>query len=178
LAQTNTNTDKYSLTSGFLGLTAGGPGTPIPSGPDPKLNPLPLTDAERNTVIETAKGWLTTPYGHPAIKEEPRHSAWGPNSKRLVGADCNGSVWGIYREAGISYDKFVTHQTIQTDAHWRKTSDPKAGDVVRWNGHLAIYDGNGKTYSTHGRDSAKGFDVIKVEQVRRGQSYEFYQFLR
>lgn len=91
---------------------------------------------------------------------------------KKVGADCSGSVWAIYKEAGFSYGhyfntvKFVnlvasdpnfiaawlqkmagTETNFVKGQHFfKKVLVPQPGDIGWWEGHMAIYDVNaGKT---------------------------------
>ena len=85
----------------------------------------------------------------------------GGNPVKDKGADCSGSVWAIYKEAGLSYGTYQSTATFPTlvgiDANFvkgthffkkvdMKVDTPQVGDVGWWNGHMVIYDLNaGKT---------------------------------
>ena len=67
------------------------------------------------------------------------------------GADCSGSTWKIYQEAGFSYAPYLhtagfkdlvgTDQNFIKGKHFfKEVSSPQTGDVGWWKGHMAIYD--------------------------------------
>jgi RHS repeat-associated protein len=91
---------------------------------------LELISAEEGQqIIDVAKSWEKTPY------------LFGGKGKS--GADCSGSTWAIYKEAGLPY-KYLPSASFPNSPNFRPSPDnvPQVGDVGRWNGHLAIYDPN------------------------------------
>ena len=77
--------------------------------------------------------------------------------KTKQGADCSGTTWKIYEEAGFSYGSYQSTATFRTlvgadndkemkGKHFKQVSTPQVGDIGWWNGHMVIYDPNaGKT---------------------------------
>lgn len=72
-----------------------------------------------------------------------------------IGADCCGSIWAIYDEAGFGYpygnarkggkDSFV-EEAVNT-GYFKKVEEGtslQVGDVGLWNGHMVIYAGKDK----------------------------------
>ena len=109
-----------------------------------------ITVVEGLGIVGKAKLWKGTPYGTGKYA--------GGNAVKDKGADCSGSVWAIYKEAGLSYGVYQSSASfpssvVGTDANFvkgthffKKVDTPQVGDVGWWNGHMAIYDLNaGKT---------------------------------
>ena len=88
-----------------------------------------LTPEEGGRIVVVARRWNDTPY----LK----------GGKSKVGADCSGSVWGIYVEAGFPYQYSWT-AIFPTSPRFKPSPNniPQVGDVAWWNGHMAIYDPN------------------------------------
>lgn len=113
-----------------------------------------VTAAGGQKIADVAKNWwrADVPY------------VTGGKTKK--GADCSGSVWAIYNEAGLSYGAYTNTagftNIVGTDSnflkgkhYFKKVGAPQVGDVGVWSngksgndarGHMAIYDtGAGKT---------------------------------
>ena len=91
-----------------------------------------LTSEEWNRLLNEIKGWVRTPY-----------NKLGKKSKKGVGADCSGSVYGIYNNAGFPTDYYMA-KDFPLNPNFELVEDgvPQPGDVAVWKGHLAIYDPN------------------------------------
>jgi len=108
-----------------------------------------ITPTEGLWIVAKAKFWKGTPYGTGIYA--------GGNPTKDRGADCSGSTWKIYQEAGFSYGPYTntvefkklvgTDSTFVKDKHFfKRVTMPQAGDIGWWKGHMAIYDNNaGKT---------------------------------
>ena len=119
--------------------------------------------------ISATEGWKITLV---AKKWEKAQVPYVTGGKTLKGADCSGSVWAIYKEAGFSYGPYANtvmfvnkvatdpdfiaawlQKLVGTDKNFvqgkhffKKVTMPQAGDIGLWKGHMAIYDNNvGKT---------------------------------
>jgi cell wall-associated NlpC family hydrolase len=88
-----------------------------------------MTPEEGGRIVTVAKRWKDTPY----LKE----------GKSRAGADCSGSVWAIYAEAGFPY-QYCWTAIFPTSPRFKPSPQniPQVGDVAWWNGHMAIYDPN------------------------------------
>ena len=108
-----------------------------------------ITVAEGQSIVMKAKLWKGTPYGTGIYA--------GGNPVKASGADCSGSVWKIYQEAGFSYGSYTNTagfmnlagddtNFIQGKHFFKLVSLPQVGDVGWWHngkgGHMAIYDPN------------------------------------
>ncbi len=86
---------------------------------------------ELQTIIKITKTWQGTPY------------FYGGTTRK--GADCSGSVWGIYNEAKFPYPhKYRPSAAFPTNPYFRPAPNniPQPGDVGWWSGHMLIYDPN------------------------------------
>ena len=88
-----------------------------------------VTPEEGERIIAVAKRWKDTSY----LK----------GGKSRAGADCSGSVWGIYAEAGFHYEYCWT-AIFPTSPRFKPSPNnmPQVGDIAWWDGHMAIYDPN------------------------------------
>jgi len=97
-----------------------------------------------NKIIEIAKKWIGTPY------------ETGGETKK--GADCSGSVNGIYGEAGFYFERGSSYD-FPANSHFKEVpaNIPQPGDVGYWPGHLMIYDENAG--QTHKGEIANGWSA-------------------
>ena len=94
------------------------------------IDPLGLvliSPEEGQSIADAAKGWYGTPY------------LTGGKSKK--GADCSGSVWGIYKDAGFPYG-YSPSSLFSKNSRFKSVNDPQAGDIGLFPGHMVIYDPN------------------------------------
>lgn len=72
---------------------------------------------------------------------------WGGTwngEKPYTGTDCSGFVQGVYRHFGINLTRTTYTQWADTASYTLVTGTPQAGDVVMYDGHVAILTGNGE----------------------------------
>lgn len=112
-----TTTQKPSSNKGSSSSSSSGSSSNSGSG---------LTSAQRNAIVSAAWSKVGSSYVYGAT---------GPSS-----FDCSGFVQWCYAQAGISLPR-----TSESQGGWgRSTSNPQAGDIVCWGGHVGIYMGGGK----------------------------------
>ena len=111
-------------------------------------------------IAQVAKTWVDTPYAPIGSKYS------GGNAVKKAGADCSGSVWAIYKEAGYSYGNYFNTvrfvDVVASDPHFiaawiqklvsadesfvkgkhffKEVFMPQVGDICWWPGHMSIYD--------------------------------------
>ena len=135
------------------------------SGPDPKqdsylndssYNPSQTTNISGADIVAYACQFVGNPY------------VWGGNSL-TNGADCSGFVHEVYAHFGISTPRYS--QSFKSVGQPVSLSNIQAGDVVVYDGHVAIYMGNGcivEAQSTSaGITDNRGLRPNKVTAVRR-----------
>jgi cell wall-associated NlpC family hydrolase len=91
--------------------------------------------------------------------------------KSRDGADCSGSTWAIYKEAGFLY-KYLPSASFPNSPNFRPSPDnvPQVGDIGRWNGHMAIYDPNapdGKNVWTAHRTGGPPYGSYNFERYNK-----------
>ncbi len=117
-----------------------------------------LTSEEWNRLLNEIKGWIETPY-----------NKLGKKSKKRVGADCSGSVYGIYNNAKFPTDYYMAKDfPLNPDFELVDDGVPQPGDVAVWRGHLAIYDPNAEYGGKKGnvwtaRDYGKPYGVGEIK---------------
>ena len=103
-------------------------------------------DAEGTKIAEYACKYVGMPY------------VWG-GSSLTSGADCSGFMMAVYNKFGYKMTRrgFLTSGT--------RVSNPQAGDIVYYPGHVAIYIGNGKV--VHELNRSRGCVVTSVNLCGR-----------
>jgi RHS repeat-associated protein len=95
-----------------------------------------ITLEEGQQIVDSAKEWEDTPY----------NSTPGSNRWKSTGADCSGSTWAIYHDAGYDYSylKYGTTAMFSSNPLFKKSpnNSPQVGDVGLYSGHMVIYDPN------------------------------------
>lgn len=95
---------------------------------DSSYNPANVTDVSGEAVVAYALQFVGNPY------------VWGGNSL-TNGCDCSGFVHLVYQHFGISTPRYS--QSFKTVGQPVAYQNMRAGDVVVYPGHVAIYIGNG-----------------------------------
>jgi len=89
-------------------------------------------------VADEAGTWTGTPY-----------SLVGASSEKGIGGDFSGSTWQIFRVAGFDYN-YASAGSFVSEANaglgsFRRIYYARAGDVVAFSGHVAIYEPSANT---------------------------------
>ena len=111
--------------------SGGGNKTPSTSGgylTDPSYDPAFTTDISGAEVVNYAMQFVGNPY------------KWGGNSL-TEGCDCSGFVKLVFQQYGISMPRYS--QAFKSVGQPVAFANIKAGDIVVYPGHVAIYIGNG-----------------------------------
>jgi len=127
-------------------------------------------------IMKEATTWLDTPY---APKTDLKRRGGGATKGPDGAADCSGSVWRIYQNAGHGYP--YTQSDSFADAARRgripfrplgPDETPREGDVVVYPGHMSVYDGHNGVYSA--RRSGKPFGHFGVNYFSGTPRYYRY----
>jgi cell wall-associated NlpC family hydrolase len=95
---------------------------------DDSYNPSPATDVSGADIVAYAQQFVGNPY------------VWGGNSL-TNGADCSGFVHQIFLHFGIDSPRYS--QSFKTVGQPVSYNNIQPGDVVVYDGHVAIYAGGG-----------------------------------
>ena len=95
---------------------------------DPDCNPSQTTDVSGADIVAFAQQFVGNPY------------VWGGNSL-TNGVDCSGFVHQVYAHFGISTPRYS--QAFKSVGQPVSYQNNQAGDVVEYQGNVAIYIGNG-----------------------------------
>jgi cell wall-associated NlpC family hydrolase len=126
-----------------------------------------ISQQEGQRIVKTAKDWEGTEY------------VYGGATKK--GADCSGTTWSIYKEAGFPYSiKYRPSSQFSRNPQFKPApnNEPQEGDVGWWNGHVVIYAGNGGIWTathTGGKPYKKDF---LHKWVRRKGAVKWYRYCK
>jgi cell wall-associated NlpC family hydrolase len=124
-----------------------------------------ITQDEGTHIAKIASKWSETPY------------LYGGTTKK--GADCSGSTWAIYGEAGYPYDiKYRPSVQFHLNPRFQPVPDnlPQAGDVGWWNGHVVIYAGNGEIWTAYHTGGPKFAKDMLHKWVKRKGPVKWYRY--
>jgi hypothetical protein len=88
-----------------------------------------LRPDERQRIVDTARSWA---------EDKVPYISGGRSRK---GADCSGSVYGIYKEAKLPFE-YSPSSTFAQNPSFLPVDSPQLGDVGLYDGHVVIYDPN------------------------------------
>jgi cell wall-associated NlpC family hydrolase len=89
-----------------------------------------LTLEQQSSIRDAAEDWSRS--GVPYV--------FGGSNKS--GADCSGSVSGIYKQAGIDIGRMSSRGFKNSPLFELATDAPQVGDIGVYDGHVVIYGGN------------------------------------
>lgn len=93
-------------------------------------DPAPRTNVSGSSVVSYANQFVGNPY------------VWGGNSL-TQGADCSGFVVQVYKHFGINLSGSRNSAALRSVGQAVSYDKMKAGDIVCYAGHVAIYSGSG-----------------------------------
>lgn len=128
-----------------------------------------ISASDGKKIVQEASKWEDTKY------------VWGGATTN--GADCSGSTWAIYRNAGFPYDvKYRSSSQFAHNPNFKMIPNtvPQAGDVAWWSGHVAIWAGDGDIWTAH---NSGGHAYSKVPlstwvKSRKGVQPKWYRFCK
>lgn len=160
-----TNANAGSGNSGSAGGSSGGGSTGGSSGSGNSgsaggggnKNPGYSTGVSGSAVVQYALGFVGNPY------------VWGGKDPN-TGADCSGFTSYVYAHFGISIPSYsYSQRSVGQEVSY---ANARAGDLICYSGHVAIYMGNGQIVHAKGTaygivayDSATYRDIVTVRRV-------------
>lgn len=126
-------------------------------GDDGSKNPGYSTNVSGSEVVQYALNFVGNPY------------VWGGKDPN-TGADCSGFTSYVYAHFGISIPSYsYSQRSVGKEVSY---SNAKPGDLICYNGHVAIYMGNGQIVHARGTaygivayDSATYREIVTVRRV-------------
>jgi cell wall-associated NlpC family hydrolase len=150
-----------------------------------------LTTDEREKLMKIASECEGTPY---APLSDNVHRGNGAAKGATGGADCSGSVWAIYAEAGFSYPYAPTASfpSLASKGLFIKISDAEVqpGDIIYWPpissentrsaGHMMLYlSGAGQEMKALGaRRTKTNFSEYPAKWFDSGRTRQFYRYCK
>lgn len=105
---------------------------PAPAAPEPEATePAPESAAPSGGTGEAAVAAAMSQMGTPYV--------WGGTGDG--GFDCSGLTQWAWRQAGVELPRLAEHQTVGTQV---SADELIPGDLVVWDGHVAMYAGDGQ----------------------------------
>ena len=132
-------------------------------------------DTTTDTVTDTSTG--ETYSGNSDIVSYARQFVgvtpyvWGGNSY-TDGMDCSHFVWNVLKDTGAYSGGYVTSDGFANlGTPVNSLAEAQAGDVIVYNGHVAIYDGAGGIIEAQGSDygttNNRAADSSSIIAIRR-----------
>lgn len=134
-----------------------------------------IYDTESDTVTDTSTGEVYSGdtdivnYARQFVGKTPY--AWGGNSYE-TGMDCSHFVWNVLKDTGAYDGDYVTSDGfLNLGEPVDGLENAQAGDVIVYNGHVAIYDGEGDIIeakgAAYGTTNDRAADSSEILGIRR-----------
>lgn len=134
-----------------------------------------IYDTESDTVTDTNTGEVYSGdtdivnYARQFVGKTPY--AWGGNSYE-TGMDCSHFVWNVLKDTGTYDGDYVTSDGfLNLGEPVDGLENAQAGDVIVYNGHVAIYDGEGGIIeakgAAYGTTNDRAADSSEILGIRR-----------
>lgn len=134
-----------------------------------------IYDTESDTVTDTSTGEVYSGdtdivnYARQFVGKTPY--AWGGNSYE-TGMDCSHFVWNVLKDTGAYDGDYVTSDGfLNLGESVDGLENAQAGDVIVYNGHVAIYDGEGGIIeakgAAYGTTNDRAADSSEILGIRR-----------
>ena len=134
-----------------------------------------IYDTESDTVTDTSTGEVYSGdtdivnYARQFVGKTPY--AWGGNSYE-TGMDCSHFVWNVLKDTGAYNGDYVTSDGfLNLGEPVDGLENAQAGDVIVYNGHVAIYDGEGGIIeakgAAYGTTNDRAADSSEILGIRR-----------
>jgi cell wall-associated NlpC family hydrolase len=142
--------------------------------------------ADGKNIVAAAVDWKNTPYAPDIPSSE---SLAGAKARKKEGADCSGSTYHIFKEAGLPYNYRQSSRFAESaerkEIPFREISaeELRPGDVVLYEKlkkgeytgyHMSVYAGDAKVYSAT-NPKGKAYDLYPMADFGTRRRYYRYQ---
>lgn len=119
----------------------------------------PVLNVKGEEIVSYAKQFVGNPY------------VWGGNSL-TEGIDCSHFVWQVLTNCGVYDGDYYTSYGWRTlGEEVESLAEAQAGDIICYEGHVAIYDGEGKIVEAQGKKNGitygRDADYREILTIRR-----------
>ncbi len=126
----------------------------------------PISADEGQKIVDESRNWKGVEY------------VLGGKTKD--GADCSGSTWSIYQNAGFGY-KYSSTATFSGNPKFKPVPDniPQVGDVGLYPGHVLIFDpnaGKGKNVWTAYQPGGKPYGASNTKYWESKGNVQWYRY--
>ncbi|AKK02439.1 C40 family peptidase [Corynebacterium epidermidicanis] len=132
---------------------------PAAPAPTPAMSTVSLSTSESGSTaageaaVAAAKSQIGVPY------------VWGGTTPG-AGFDCSGLTQWAWRQAGIELPRLAQEQTVGRPVAYE---DLQAGDLLVWDGHVAMYDGAGSIV-----EAGDPISVNPIRTTNMGMAFKGY----
>ncbi len=93
-------------------------------------------------------------------------------------ADCSHLVHAIYSHAGFSYQYASSSELYEGIDSFRRVSNPQAGDLVVWNGHVGIVVNPARRMFFSFLSQGPGVDAYNAQYWKDRGPLRFYRYIK
>lgn len=136
----------------------------------------PKSDTDGGNALGSAKGKEIASYAKSFVGQRYVWAGTWNGELPYTGTDCSGFVQGVYKHFGINLTRTTDTQWADTNSYTLvNEANLQAGDLVMYNGHVAIITGNGKEI-VHAQSTATG--IVLSPDYRTCSSKAILGFMR
>ncbi len=126
-----------------------------------------ITHQEGGVGQGSATGRAIVAYAREFLGQPYYYGGTWNGEKPYTATDCSGFVQGVFKHFGIQLERSTGAQWADTDSYTLVTDNPQAGDLVMYDGHVAILTGNGEEiiHASNPTDGIKLSSTYKYKPI-------------
>lgn len=145
-------------------------------GSDPAEEPSTSGGSGSSSKKGSAKGQAIVSYAKKFVGKKYVYGGTWNGEEPYTGTDCSGFVQGVFKHNGISLSRTTSSQWADKSTYTLvNKNDIKPGDLVMYDGHVAILTGNGNEI-IHAKGSKWG--VVKDPDYTKCSSHAILGIMR